>query len=285
MSTEETHKPSAYETAMPSRDVFGLGRTSGQRGAEILAGFRAEHIPSPEHNALARWSGRVVARMVMSFLRDNSALNYTLARPIIIDHLLRESVPKDESNIVIVEIAAGLSPRGLRLAREMPHATVIEVDLPDVIAEKQRRIKRGRDLEIPPNLEWLAGDLATTPLTELMGDRRAHAISAEGLVGYLRHPHIITLSKSLRECLHPGGVFITDLGLREGVQQIEEVARFFSRQAGSWYGTADDIDQAQQLMYDSGFSKVEAYLPNDLTDKIDLPEPILDISCFLRSVR
>jgi hypothetical protein len=43
----------ASPTALPSSDVLGLGRTSGQRGAEIMAGVRAEITPSPITIALS----------------------------------------------------------------------------------------------------------------------------------------------------------------------------------------------------------------------------------------
>jgi len=157
------------------------------------------------------------------------------------------------------------------------------VDLPDVVAEKQKRIQAPRDLTVPPNLKWITADLAVTPFSEVMDGRKAHVVCAEGLVGYLRHPQIVTLSRSIRETLHPGGVFITDLGLRDGVVAIKETARMFSRQAGNWYGTVDDIEHGRRLMREAGFDRVEAFLPSELTDTLDLETPMLDVSCFLRS--
>lgn len=273
----------ASETARPSKDVYGLGRTSGQRGAEILAGFRAEYDATPEHKALSRLAGRMVARLLMALMRNNAALNYTLGRPIIINHLIREKLAKLDEPPVIVEIAAGLSPRGLKMARELPDCTFIEVDLPDVVEEKQRRIKSARDLSIPPNLQWRMGDLATTPLSDVLNGQKAHVVCAEGLVGYLHHPQIVTLSQSIRETLHPNGVFITDLGLREGVKAIKDTANMFSRQAGNWYGTVDDIDHGKRLLREAGFDTIEAFVPSKLAGALDLETPILDISCFLRA--
>ena len=63
-------KPSP--TATPGGDSFGLGRTPGQRGAEILAGFRAEKLPSPETRALSRMSGRVFARLLLNLADEES---------------------------------------------------------------------------------------------------------------------------------------------------------------------------------------------------------------------
>lgn len=280
-SNQAAQTPS--ETALPSRDVFGLGRTSGQRGAEILAGFRAEYLPSPEHKALSRMSGRVIARLILSTTRSSGAMNYTLGRPHVIDHLIQETLATVDSPPVIVEIAAGLSPRGLRMAQALPEATFIEVDLPDVVAEKQKRIQAPRDLTVPPNLKWITADLAVTPFSEVMDGRKAHVICAEGLVGYLRHPQIVTLSRSVRETLHPGGAFITDLGLQAGVKAIKQAASMFSRQAGNWYGTVDDIDHGKRLMHEAGFEDVKAYLPSELVETLDLRTPMLDISCFLRA--
>ncbi|MBC6937363.1 MAG: hypothetical protein DWB42_16205, partial [Chloroflexi bacterium] len=115
-------QPPVSPTAQTSPDALGLGQTSGQRGAEILAGFRAEKYPAPDTLALSRWSGRITARLLMRLTSSDAPMNFTAARFVIIQTLIRRALAKDESNPVIVEIAAGLSPRGLRLAQELPQA-------------------------------------------------------------------------------------------------------------------------------------------------------------------
>jgi O-methyltransferase involved in polyketide biosynthesis len=273
-----------FRTAVPSKDNYGLGKTPGQRGAEILAGFRAEQSPTPETQALAKFSGRVVARLMMGMLRDSTPLNFTLARPMVIDGLIRRALPKGD-RVVFVDIAAGLSPRGLILAREIPGIQVIEIDLPEVIDQKRQRLKRSRNIEIPDNLRWIPADLGATPLPSVLGRQKAHVISSEGLLPYLNHQRIIRLASWIHECLLPGGAFVADVPLRDGVRAIQQLASFFSRQAGNWQGTIDSQQTGQKLMLDAGFDTVEAHVATDYIEKFGLPAPLIDVSCFLHAVR
>jgi O-methyltransferase involved in polyketide biosynthesis len=281
----DSTKSKRFTAATPSTDNYGLGRTPGQRGAEILAGFRAEKSPSPETKALSKLSGRIVARVMMSMLRDSLPLNFTLSRPIVIDGLIRRSLPAQGEKLVFVDVAAGLSPRGMMLAQERPDIQVIEIDLPEVVDEKQQRLKRGRNIDMPSNLSWMAVNLDTTPLPEALGSLKAHVISSEGLLPYLHHPQIVRMGQWVLECLHPGGVFIADVPLRKGVQEIQQLASFFSRQAGNWYGTIDTQEQGRQLLTEAGFETVKTYHASDFILDFDLPAPLVDVSCFLQAVK
>jgi O-methyltransferase involved in polyketide biosynthesis len=271
------------ETATPSRDAYGLGQTPGQRGAEILAGFRAERMPSPETRAVARYSGRLVARILLVMLRNSEPLNFTLSRPQVIDHLIRRNLPEKRDGLVLVDVAAGLSPRGITLAREMPEVKVIEVDLPDVTEEKQRRLRDARNVDIPDNLDWRSGDMGVTPLTEILGDIQADIISAEGLVGYLKHDQIIKFGGWTREALKPGGFLISDIGLKAGIRQIQEVASFFSRQAGNWYGQIETKEEGEDLMQKAGFESAKLHVASDFIEELGLPTPLIDLTYFIEA--
>jgi O-methyltransferase involved in polyketide biosynthesis len=269
----------------PSKDSYGLGKTPGQRGAEILAGVRADQSPTPETLALAKFSGRIVARLMMGMIRDKLPLNFTLARPMVIDGLIRRSLPEKRDDLVFVDIGAGLSPRGITLAREIPGIRVIEIDIPEVIEQKQGRLKRARNITIPSNLSWIAADLGSTPLPEVLGTQKAHVISSEGLLPYLEHSQIIRLGSWILECLHPGGAYIADVPLRSGVEAIQQLASFFSRQAGNWIGTVDDQEVARRLMLEAGFDKVETHIASDFTGAFNLPTPMVDVSCFIQATK
>lgn len=271
-------------TATKSHDNFGLGSTPGQRGAEILAGVRAEKSPSPETRALSRMSGRIIARIMLNMTRDSMPLNFTLARPMVIDGLIRKSLPAGHSAPVVIEIASGLAPRGLFLARHIPNIQVIEIDLPDVVAEKQKRLRHA-GIHIPTNISWLSADLAVTPLTDVVGAQKAHVIAAEGLLPYLHHHQMEQLGRWTAECLHPGGVFIGDVPLRDGVQEIQQLASFFARQAGNWYGTLESPEVGQKLFLNAGFGTVETHLATHFAEEFKLPMPMIDVSCFIRATK
>ncbi|GIL14535.1 MAG: hypothetical protein BroJett038_32550 [Chloroflexota bacterium] len=276
-------QPPVSPTAQASPDALGLGQTSGQRGAEILAGFRAEKFPAPDTLALSRWSGRITARLLMRLTSSDAPMNFTAARFVIIQTLIRRALAKDESNPVIVEIAAGLSPRGLRLAQELPQAQVIEIDLPDVVRDKQQRLERAKDVTIPPNIQWLTADLGTTPLSKVLDGRQVDVVAAEGLLPYFSHQETKTVTRGVLSSLKPGGKFIADIPRQAGMEEIRQIMGFFSRQAGQLKGTVQTEDQARQLLLDAGYPSVSVYLATRLADELNLPRPIVDICFFLEA--
>ena len=273
------------ETARKSHDAYGLGSTPGQRGAEILAGLRAEHHPSPETKALAKFTGGMVARLFKRFMSDTAILNYTLSRPMLVDGVISRLLPEDTSNTVFVDIASGFSPRGFRMANKYPSLDVIEVDLPDVIEEKQKRLNRARNLEIPANMRFMAGDLAVTPLAGVMNGQKADIISAEGLLTYLTYDQLQMFCKTVYECLNPGGVFVIDLPLHDGIEEAKEVTRLFSQQAGNFYSIAKDVEEGRQYLLDAGYDPVESYLPTACVESFDLMSPMLDIGFVMAAYK
>lgn len=88
---------------------------------------------------------------------------------------------------LVVEIGAGLSPRGLVYARSHPGATYLEVDLPDMVAAK-RRLLRGTTL--PDNyllhaVDLLAEDFADTAWRLVRPARGPCLVITEGVTDYL----------------------------------------------------------------------------------------------------
>ncbi|MCP4445723.1 MAG: class I SAM-dependent methyltransferase [Myxococcales bacterium] len=62
-----------------------------------------------------------------------------LARHRVIDHLLQEAIRAGTVGQV-VELAAGLSPPGLRMRRRFPNISYVEADLPAMANTKRERI-------------------------------------------------------------------------------------------------------------------------------------------------
>lgn len=268
------------DTARPSIDQLGLGKTSGQRGAEILAGFRAEKLPSPETLALSRWSGRIVARMLLQLVRTDGQVNYAIARSMVMEGLIRRTLPVDLSNVTIVDVASGLSPRGLLMARAFPEAKVIEVDLPGVVQDKKTRLAKAKDVTIPPNLEWPEADLGNTPLQDVLEGKEVEAVSAEALLGYFTHAEITKIARNIKDSLKPGGVFVTDMGWTEGMESIRQITTFFSRQAGVYKGLVKNAEQARDILMAAGYESVDMHLASEFIEAFKLPQPLVDISLF-----
>jgi hypothetical protein len=92
--------------------------------------------------AFATWEGQVLYAATAPLLAAAKLAGaptleaFLLARHHLIDEILTEGI-EDGSISQIVEIAAGLSPRGLRFTREHPDITYVEADLPGM-AERKR---------------------------------------------------------------------------------------------------------------------------------------------------
>ena len=280
--SEDQQSPTAQQTA----GVLGLGGTQGQRSAEMLAGIRAELMPSPETLALTRTAGRVIASMLLRLARgDHAKINVVAARPAVFHHLIAQEL-HDKPEAHFVELAAGFLPRGLQLARQFPSLTVIEIDLPNVISDKQQRLQKAR-LAVPPNIRWLSADLGATPLKEVLEGQQADVIAAEGLLGYFPLDQVQLIAARIRESLKPDGVFIADIGTEEGVKLLSQgkarqAINVFRRNVGQWPGLVRDGQHAHGIFTAAGYRSVETYALSALVAKLPrVPKPVADVTLFV----
>jgi O-methyltransferase involved in polyketide biosynthesis len=278
----------ASPTAQPSKDSFGIGRTSGQRGAEIFAGLRAELMPSPETVALSRFGGRLVARIFINIGKRLGArpdvTNFLAIRQLGMTEMAVEILKTMTAPLVIVDLAAGFSPRGLYLASRFPDAEIIEIDLPDVVNEKKHRLRAAKNFKIPTNIQWLSADLGTQPLQEVLQGRKAHAMTAEGLMMYFPHEQITSIGHQIYDNLVSGGILVCDMGWRRGQQTVQNEARMLSRQSGRFIGNVDNAEQVQEIFSKSGFEEVEVLLPSQTAERYEgLPRPVADFELFVRA--
>ncbi len=155
-----------------------------------------------------------------------------LQRHRIVDALLTRAI--EEAGVVqVVEIAAGMSARGLRLCAAYPQLRYIEGDLPAMAARKARATDGVRRA----GHTVLAVDaLAPSGPGSLAGLLGGHldpglptAVVAEGLGVYLDHASLSALWARIGEFLgnFPRGVFITDLITDDLAQNVPPIAWFF----------------------------------------------------------
>lgn len=87
---------------------------------------------------------------------------------------------------LIIEIAAGLSPRGLTYAQRWPEAQYVELDLPNMVAEKKARL---RSVQLPPNYHLAETDILAADFIERLPiqptQQQKVAVITEGLMDYL----------------------------------------------------------------------------------------------------
>jgi O-methyltransferase involved in polyketide biosynthesis len=263
------------------QDKLGMGRTAGQRTAEVFAGLRAELLNTPEANALASRGGHIAAQVIKA-IGTKKVLNFVPVRLGAFAGLTKKALGKDVTGKVLVEIAAGFSPRGLALAKELPALRVIEVDLPDVVAEKQQRLEKGK-FEIPSNISWKQADLGVQPLSEVLGQERVDVVTAEGLLPYFEYAEITRIAKQIYQSLKVGGVFIADLGFTDaqGAQEAGTLVRLFRRFTSSSPGSVTDEATAFKLFRDAGYDEVELYRMPQAAELFSLPQPVSDVLFFM----
>lgn len=271
------------DMSVKTPDSMGIGSTQGQRAAEIISAIRAQQLPSPETNALTRFSGRLFARMVLQ-LAGNRAVGANIigARTQAFSKIVKDHL-KNRPNALVVELAAGFSPRGVQLAREIPTIKVIEIDLPDVLREKQFRLKRASDVIIPPNIEWRPGDLAKQLLAEVLNNERADVIVMEGLLPYFSREDCRLIISQALGSLKPDGISVCDILYRKEMEEINRLGVFshYRRQAGSVKYHATSEEDIHELFSEAGFASATIYAPSRIAEEWQLIQPVKDYSFFV----
>lgn len=179
------------------------------------------------HPELETREGRMLFDALQPAMLTSGALGgptleaYLLARHRALDALLERAIDGGRISQVI-EVAAGLSPRGWRFARRYGDRIVyVESDLPEMAARKRAALERIgslgpshrvveidalRDDDGPGSLAAIAADLHP-------GD--GLAIVTEGLLGYLPTDAVRGLWRRFARTLDdfPAGLYISDLHL------------------------------------------------------------------------
>lgn len=149
------------------------------------------------HRELATTEGRVLFDSLQPTMLASRALGgptleqYLLARHRAIDSLLERAIERDGVGQVI-EVAAGLSPRGWRFAQRYgERLTYVEADLPEMAARKRAALERMGSLSERHRVrevDALRDDDGPGSLHAVLAEldeRAGLAIITEGLLGYL----------------------------------------------------------------------------------------------------
>jgi O-methyltransferase involved in polyketide biosynthesis len=182
----------------------------------------------------------------------------------------------------ILEIAAGLSPRGLEMTRD-PKIIYVVTDLPQIL-EEERMIADKMLVKLNnhrPNLHYRAVNaLDMQSLSAAMAifkDNRATAIIAEGLPPYFSRRENETLADNIRELLRRyGGIWIaTDVQTKQYMQKVSKIAEHtekrltkMSNSTGTDLESNLFIDDAdiEQFFNKAGFRMEEYSYTNILGD-------------------
>jgi O-methyltransferase involved in polyketide biosynthesis len=237
------------------------------------------------HPKLATREGRVLFESLQPFMLGSRAIggatleSYLLARHRAIDALLERAIESGEVSQVI-EVAAGLSPRGWRFTRRYGDRLVyVEADLPGMAGRKRAALERIgslserhrvnavdvlRDDDGPGSLAAVAREL----------DRgRGLAVVTEGLLGYLPTDAVTAIWRRFATTLSgfSAGRYISDLHLGGAVTPQVRVFRMalaaFVR--GRVYLHFSDAAGAERMVVAAGFAGAQVQPAIEATGRIE----------------
>jgi O-methyltransferase involved in polyketide biosynthesis len=219
----------------------------------------------------ALWTGLVGPRRAASLLGAPDLDALLLARHHSIDTLLEKAIDAGEISQV-VEIAAGLSPRGWRFAsRYGSDLTYIETDLPGMTRRKEDLLSRaglmgpGHRVRVLDAFEP-AGPSSLQVLADELDPEQGTAVITEGLINYFPMSDVLTLWNSVGATLNrfPRGLYLTDLHLDQFPGAVTATAKVlitaFVR--GQVYLHFDSEQDAITALRKAGFDDAELMLPS-----------------------
>jgi len=193
-------------------------------------------------------------------------------------HFAHEARLRQINPSCIVEIGAGLSPRGIAFASADPDLRYIEVDLPNMVAAKRRALG---DFKTPPNYFLGTTDLLCEDFFESLpekprsGDRVA--VVTEGVADYFNMAEKRTAFANICSLIraHGGGHYLLDIYARENFPNIPFLTGAFVRTLGQMVGRSFDDQLFERVEDACGFLRSCGF---DRATELDLAE--LNTSAF-----
>ncbi len=234
------------------------------------------------HPELSTTEGRILFDSLQPFMLASRGLgsatleSYLLARHRAIDARLERAIEAGEVSQVI-EVAAGLSPRGWRFANRYGERLVyVEADLPGMAARKREALERMGSLgerHRVSEIDALRDDDGPGSLASVVAELdpgQGLAIITEGLLGYLSTDAVTGLWRRFASSLgqFPHGRYISDLHLGGAVTPQVKAFRLllsaFVR--GRVYLHFDDAAEAEAALRAAGFAAARITPAVDVTD-------------------
>lgn len=198
--------------------------------------------------------------------------DFLLARHGILDHLLDTAIESGEIGSVI-ELAAGMSPRGSRFAaRYGERVTYVETDLPAMVARKRAALGELAPGHRVEELDALApGDLERLAAT--LEDTRGLAVVSEGLLNYLPAAEVAALWQNVAMTMAPftQGLLLSDIHLEgENAGLVESafttVLGLFVR--GRIHFHFERAPEAEAALRTAGFAHATLHAPRAFADVV-----------------
>jgi O-methyltransferase involved in polyketide biosynthesis len=184
----------------------------------------------------------------------------------------------------IVELAGGLSPRGLIWSQDQ-EVTYLETDLPEILAEKQKIVTGILCGKPRKNLSWLSVNVVDNSSFQSIGsffDNDPIAVVNEGLLMYLSREEQKLAARNIHHLLtERGGIWITPdvmpLEQLEGMIRMNptlvETMRTFSVIVGrdirsNFFST---LEEAERFFMEIGF-KITRWSQREVVPRLSSPD-------------
>lgn len=220
-----------------------------------------------------------VARAVAGFSTQTTLLQ----RHHIIDYVVRKAI-QEQGVTQVVEIACGLSPRGVRFCQEFPNLHYIEADLPAMLAHKQRLLTEhgllnARHRVVGINiLEQNTSDALDVVFKRELDPQRKTLVITEGLINYFDYPTISLFWKNLAQVLKqfPAGAYVSDLYPNFAWHPMTKLINTFvyglsfatQSSVTLHFKSQQDIEQSFKQL---GFAQTKVHIPEAYYDALPIP--------------
>jgi O-methyltransferase involved in polyketide biosynthesis len=231
------------------------------------------------HPGLQTLEGRVMfeslrpINAVSTTLGGPSLESYLLSRHRAIDALLDQAI-EQQGVTQVIEVAAGLSPRGWRFTQRYGNRlTYIEADLPGMTARKRRALERMGSLSDRHRVAEVdalrdTGENSISALASELDHESGLAIITEGLLGYLDTDAVDGIWRRFARTLSEfaSDRYISDLHL--GSVQNAQIRAFRAALSvfvrGQVHLHFDNAQQAEGALRDAGFARAKLYRASDV---------------------
>lgn len=256
---------------MARRDASAISPTAYYTSAVWLH-HGLSHPAFAHLNSHLYYYGLKGPQMAFKLLGGPTLDDFLLARHQVIDHELDAAI-RDEGITQVIEIAAGLSPRGWRFAERFKDSlTYIEADLPGM-AERKRKLLRHGGIDSEHHhvldIDAFASDGASLEaIARTLDPARGLVIITEGLVNYFDTDTVAGLWTRIAALLKrfSKGIYLSDLHV-QSVNQGMSVQAFMGALStfvrGRVYLHFSGETQACEQLLASGFDWAQLLTPSD----------------------
>lgn len=209
---------------------------------------------------------------------------FLLQRHLIIDHLIDQAINSHGISQVL-EIACGMSPRGIRLRKRHPRIHMVEADLPDMAGRKALRLlaagRLGDHHQVTP-IDILAGHgeyQLEQVIDRVFDNTRPVIIITEGLTSYFSLDVISDFWRRLAAAMakRPGSIYLSESYYRPKQPLLDGTLRTLGTVLGA--ATRSEVsfhfrndDEARDHFLSCGFSSARVHDPRSWYGTLPIPE-------------